>query len=125
MRSQSFGSVEITWLDREAVRRAVKRAAEEMARRRPEVLRVVLFGSLARGTAVPGSDADILVVLSKSGQPFKDRMSTYRLKGLPVGVDTLAYTEAEMEALSREGNAFVKEALAEGIVMYERPSGPC
>ena len=79
MLKQSFGSVEATWLDRDAVLRAVKDAVERLTAARPEVLRVVLFGSMAWGDAVPGSDVDLLTVLGSADRPFLERISFYKL----------------------------------------------
>lgn len=120
MQKRSFGSVEVYWLDREAVVRAVKRAARALARGHPEVRRIIMFGSMARGDAVPGSDVDLLLLLSHSDTPFLDRSVKYHPTGIPVGVDVFAYTEAEVARMLLEGNGFVKQAVAEGMVVYER-----
>ena len=44
-----------------------------LQQRHAEIERIVLFGSLARGDAVPGSDADLLLVRERSGTPFLQR----------------------------------------------------
>lgn len=109
----------IFWLDRaEAVSR-LRRAAEALAQRHTEIERVVLFGSLARGDAVPGSDADLLIVISASDLPFLDRSVRYRPEGVGLGVDVLVYTRAEVERMLAEGNRFVADALREGIVLLD------
>ncbi|MBI2830062.1 MAG: nucleotidyltransferase domain-containing protein [Chloroflexi bacterium] len=120
MEIHSIGSVTIIWLDRKAAVQAVKQAVRRLARRRPEIRKVVLFGSLARGDAVPGSDADLLVVLADSDRPFLDRMPLYRPTRVPVGVDVFPYTEEELTEMIKESNAFVKRALSEGMVIFER-----
>ena len=120
MQKQSFGSVEVIWLDRQGVLEAVKKGVERLAQARPEVQRVILFGSLARGDAVPGSDVDLLVVVSTSDRPFLDRSSQYRPTGIPIGVDVFAYTEEELNSMLEEGSAFVKDAVTEGTVLFER-----
>ena len=70
MQNKSSDSVRVIWLDREAVIKKLDQAVAEMAAAHPEIERVVLFGSLARRDAVPGSDADPLIVLGKSDLPF-------------------------------------------------------
>ncbi|MBI4505626.1 MAG: nucleotidyltransferase domain-containing protein [Chloroflexi bacterium] len=116
---ESSPSVHIFWLDRaEAVSR-LREAAEALAQRYPEIERVVLFGSLARGDAVPDSDADLLLILSASDLPFLDRSVRYRPEGVGLGVDVLAYTRAEMERMLAEGNRFVADVLREGIVLFD------
>jgi predicted nucleotidyltransferase len=69
VRKESFGSVTIYWLDREAARQQVRAAAQQLVEARPEVVAVYLFGSLATNKATPRSDADILIVLRESDQP--------------------------------------------------------
>jgi len=81
---------------------------------------VILFGSLARGDAVPGSDADLLLVLRDSERPFRDRAGTYRVADAGVGVDVFAYTDRELASMLDQGNAFVTQALREGVVLWEK-----
>jgi predicted nucleotidyltransferase len=85
-----------------------------MTRQCPEVERVILFGSLSRGDAVPGSDADLLVILGDSDLPFHDRSGRYRFEGVGIGTDVFAYTQVEVDAMLAEGNEFLSEALRGG-----------
>jgi UTP:GlnB (protein PII) uridylyltransferase len=77
VRRFSSDSVEIFWLDKEAAKANVAEAVGRLVEAHPESERVVLFGSLARGDAAPGSDADLLVVLSHSDLPFLERIPRY------------------------------------------------
>ena len=120
MLRQSFGSVEVFWLDRDAVLQAAKKSVRRLTRAHPEVVKVVLFGSMARGDAVPGSDVDLLMVLTSNHKTFLERSAEYHPEGIPVGVDVFAYTEDELARMLREGNTFVKQAFAEGLVIYQR-----
>ena len=120
MQTRSSGSVKVIYLDRAAVLDAVEAAVTKLAKQRPEVKRVTLFGSLARGDAVPGSDVDLLIILSNADKPWKNRIPHYRPSGIPIGVDVFPYTEGELERMVEEGNPFVRRALAEGRVLYER-----
>ena len=97
---------------------------EALARERPEVERVLLFGSLVSGGAVPGSDADLLVVLNDSNRRFLDRIPLYVPAGCPVDVDVFPYTHAELERMQAEGNHFIRRALAEGVEIYARRGPP-
>ena len=74
----SSGSVKVISFDPERARRLVEQAVAELARRRPEIDRVILFGSLAAGGAVPGSDADLVVVLARSDRTFRSSPRTTR-----------------------------------------------
>ena len=75
--------------------------------RHPEIERAVLFGSLQRGDAVPGSDADVLLTTDLS---FSERAAVYRPEDIGIPVDLFVYTCAELA----DGNRFVSRALAEG-----------
>lgn len=107
MRKRSYGSVDVFWLDRtEAVRR-IEEAAAEVVRDRAEVEEVHLFGSLAEGRAVPGSDADVLLVLSESDEPWVDRPAAYRDAFRDVGmpVELFCYTREEVDRHPLAGRA--------------------
>lgn len=114
------GSVKFIYLDRQKVKDDLKKAVARLAEARPEVQRVILFGSLARGDAVPGSDADILVVLIESDKDFLHRISDYMPSDVPISVDVFPYTEDELERMLNDGNQFVKRALSEGVLLFER-----
>ena len=120
MLKRSTGSVTVIYLDRAAVRQATHEAVARLTRERPEVLRVILFGSVARGDAVPGSDVDLLVVLAHNDKPFLDRIALYKPEGVPLGVDVFPYTEGELDRMLAEGHSLVRQAMAEGIVLFER-----
>lgn len=71
----------------------VEEAARAL-RERPEVLAVVLFGSLAQGQATAASDADLFLLLSESPYPFQDRLVLYRPFGLRR-IEVFPYTLEE------------------------------
>jgi predicted nucleotidyltransferase len=122
MESRSFGSVRIFWLDKPKILACLHEAATHLAEARPEIAAVWLFGSLARGDAVPGSDADVLIVLDSSPKPFHERGVDYRLERCGVGVDVLVYTREEFERLPESSPRFYRTVLAEHLVLYERPA---
>ncbi len=121
--SRSSGSVKVTYLDAEAVRNEIRRAVQTLGHQRPEIKRVLLFGSLATGQAAPGSDGDLLVILQHSDLPFLDRIPVYTPAGCSVGLDVFPYTESEIASMRSAGNWLIKTALAQGIEIYraERP----
>lgn len=120
MRKRSSPSVKITYFPKSEVWAALKGYAQELPQQRPEVRRILVFGSVARGDAVPGSDVDLLVVVSDSTKPFLQRMSDYHPTHFPVGAEVFAYTEAEIHSMLADGNWFIRRAL-EGQVLYEAP----
>lgn len=110
----SSSSVKVFWLDREETIQRLQAAMKALQARRPEIERAVLFGSLQRGDAVPGSDADVLLVLRATDLPFSERAAVYRPEGVGVSVDLFIYTRSELEGMLAAGNRFVSQALAAG-----------
>jgi len=97
---------------------------EEVVRRVLTVgspLKIVLFGSQARGGAGPASDLDILIV-EESDLPRYRRAARYlrALVGVFPAKDVVVWTPQEIEAWSRVPNAFVTTALREGTTLYAR-----
>ena len=104
-------------LDPNDVRTLITRIVETLD---PE--RVVLFGSHARGDAAPRSDVDILVVADSNRPRYERAVPIYRaIADVPVEVDVMVYTPAEVRDWSRVDQAFVTTALREGRIIYERP----
>lgn len=112
MESSSF--VEIEYFPKERVWQELTAFVSELRERHPEIERVIVFGSLVRGDAVPGSDVDVLLVLRESSLSFLDRIPHYMPSRFPVGVDVFPYTREELERMLSEGNPFVQEAIAQG-----------
>ncbi|MFH1603097.1 MAG: nucleotidyltransferase domain-containing protein [Pseudomonadota bacterium] len=117
---RSSVSARVFWLDRPEILQRLRAAAGTLQQRHPEIERIVLFGSLARGDAVPGSDADLLLVLRDSERTFLERTGGYRVADIGVGVDVFAYTCQELAEMLGSGNAFVAQALREGVVLWEK-----
>lgn len=95
-------SVVVRSADPEAVSRAVAAHAAHLRATHPEVRRIIWFGSWVQGTATPGSDVDLCVVLRRADKPLRDRIPDYLPVGFPVGLDVFPYTEAELNRLRTE-----------------------
>jgi len=93
----------------------------------PDVDRIILFGSRARGEADAYSDLDLIIVRRTSAR-FLERLGEVYQRlaeaalGLGVDVDVLVYTPDEYQRMLAEGNPLVALAHGEGRVLYERPS---
>lgn len=120
MQKQSSTSVKIFYFPKKAVWSALRTLSADMAREFPEIERIVVFGSVARGEAVPGSDVDLLIILKESSIPILERIPRYVPNHFPVGVDVFPYTQDEFDTRLREGDFFVKRALKEGIELFKR-----
>lgn len=92
-------------------------------------VRVILFGSRARGTAGPDSDTDLLIVQTQAEAVHRSRWRELQriraaLRGFPVPKDLLLYRPHEFEYWRDSLNHVVGRAVREGLVLYERPEEP-
>ena len=85
-----------------------------------EIRKAILFGSIARGEETEHSDVD-LILIQKTRKRFWDRYDNLLLAlGQAAGkhaVDALIYTPEEMESIKER--TFIRQALREGITLYE------
>ena len=84
-------------------------------------LKIVLFGSRARGDAQPDSDLDLLIV-EESDLPRHKRSPRYydALAGVFPSKDIVVWSPDEIGRWSGSPSHFVTAALREGRVLYER-----
>jgi predicted nucleotidyltransferase len=85
--------------------------------------RVILFGSYARGSANPDSDVDILVIVDFEGRSV-DKSVEIRMRlrpGFPM--DLLVRTPGKVRERIEMGDAFMREILDQGKVLYEADNG--
>jgi hypothetical protein len=117
--------VRVFRLDREAIVTRLRARAERLLAEESSVMEIRLFGSLARGDAHPGSDADLFVVVQDGAGPFRDRIPAIarRFTGVGVGCDVLVYTERERAQLT---GRFARAVSGESILLASRiePSSP-
>ena len=121
IQQRSSDSVSVFWLNLDRLRTRLAQAAARLAERHPEIEEIWLFGSLARGDAVPGSDADLFVILSQSDLSYLDRSAYYQPDFCGVGVDVLAYTRYELSRMQgAESPALRQRDEAEGVCLIRR-----
>ena len=83
--------------------------------------RIVLFGSRARGDQRPGSDYDLLIIQDSEQPRYRRSAPLYAaLADLPVEIDVMVYTPAEVHDWSAVAEAFVSTAIREGKLLYEK-----
>lgn len=84
-------------------------------------LRVILFGSHARGTAIAESDVDLLVVLREVVDKRRTTVDIRRALGdLPVSKDIIVTTPDEIARRGGLVGSVLRPALREGKVLYEQ-----
>jgi predicted nucleotidyltransferase len=101
--------------------RAIEDTIERIVRQF-DPLRIILFGSHARGTANDASDIDLLVVVRHAPDRRKMAVEIRRtLRDMAVSKDIIVTTPDE---ITRRGNmvgSVLTPALREGKVVYEQP----
>jgi len=89
--------------------------------RRFKPVRVILFGSQARGDAGLSSDVDLLVVLPDVTDRRQAAVEIRRALGeFPVAKDILVTTPDEIRRRGNLVGTILRTALREGKVIYER-----
>lgn len=84
-------------------------------------LRIILFGSWARGQARVDSDVDFLIVLPEVTNKRRATIDVMRaLNELPISKDVIVTTPQEIAERSEMIGHVLRPALAEGIIIYER-----
>lgn len=114
MREAYSNSAAVRFVDRDWLLSELARAAAEAKASHPEIVKVLLFGSLARGDWTADSDADLIVVVRKEFADLFER-SRYQIYCKSIPTDTLVYSEREYEELSRDPESFLAQALSSGL----------
>ena len=87
--------------------------------RRFRPLRIVVFGSQARGDAKPDSDIDLLVVVPDG----TDEQATARdiraaLRDLPISEDVIVVSESRVRRFGDIAGSVLNDALRKGVTIY-------
>ncbi len=98
----------------EAVEHLVRRIVDEV-----HPLRIIVFGSAARGEAEPDSDLDMLVVMPEGTQRRQTAQRLYRnIRGIGVPFDILVATPADLEEHKHNVGLIYHAILREGKEVY-------
>ena len=119
MRTKSSGSVRIFYpaFDKAELLRTLRERLGRLESKLP-LVKVVLFGSYARGTYTVGSDVDLLVIYR--GEPRPDAYAlTKRALGIPR-LEPHLYTEAEYQA----ARPTVDRMARDGVTIFPQPPHP-
>ncbi|MGH2367213.1 MAG: nucleotidyltransferase domain-containing protein [Chloroflexota bacterium] len=82
-------------------------------------LRIILFGSAARGEMGVHSDLDVLVVMPEGTHPRKTAQDLHvRMYGVPLAVDIVVATPSILDRYRNSFGLVYREALREGREIY-------
>lgn len=123
MPTRSLTSSVLRWPSRAAVDAEVRRWVHRTAEQRPDLMRLGVFGSYARGDAGVGSDLDLVAIVRASSVRPEDRVRGWDTTSLPVPVDLLVFTEDEW-AQVRAAGRFADVLATEARWLFERESEP-
>lgn len=114
---KSWDSLTITSVDFPLVMEELKKTCRLIQSKHPEVEKILLFGSFARGDYTPDSDLDLLFIVNKTSDTFINRPMRYLpyFSEFPFDMNAIIYTLDEIEIMKKESNPFLLEALKEGI----------
>ena len=92
------------------------------------VTKIILFGSLARGNEMPGSDIDLCALTSVNDRHPADvgidlRMKIHDIQASPL--DLLTYNQDEFILHAKRPASFEHEIAEHGVVLYERGQFRC
>lgn len=85
-------------------------------------LRIVMFGSAARGEAKPGSDVDLLIIVPDGTDELVAEQDLYRAlqarRELLISVDFVVATASSFEASRNTPGLVYREAIRDGRDVY-------
>ena len=111
---RSWTGAEVRFIDYEQTIRNLRKAVAEAKAAHPEIVKVLLFGSLAQGTWTADSDADLIVVVRRGLTDFSSR-SPYHIFAGGIAADSLVYSEGEFETQSHDPSSFLAVNLLSAI----------
>ncbi len=98
----------------------IERVAHTLAETAGSPVRVILFGSHARGEARTGSDLDFLVIEPEVPDRHAEMVRLRSaLHGMRRPIDVLVYSEAQVEEWGEARGTVLHAALSEGRVLVE------
>jgi len=92
-------------------------------------LKIILFGSCAKGNPNENSDIDLMVILDNNhvSKTYEERLNKrISIRNLVLDInrkmplDILVYSKEELNIIKKQGNYFIDEIEKTGKVIYEK-----
>jgi len=95
------------------------------ARLGPRLMQATLFGSRVKGTAWPGSDYDLFVLLDRDDPATRDVLYDAAYDFVPADINFHIYTPERMAAAHRLGSPVLRAVDGEGVPLWPKtPASP-
>jgi predicted nucleotidyltransferase len=95
-----------------------RETAARIAAAYPQVLRIIMFGSFARGDYGNRSDLDLLIILKESEKSMRELLAELLRFSPAYPTDMVPLTQSEVESRLARGDPFLSRAIVEGIILY-------
>ncbi|MBN2372412.1 nucleotidyltransferase domain-containing protein [bacterium] len=119
LQKQSLGSVKFISINRKELIKTLKKSAESLKIKYPEIIDIILFGSIARKEEIGTSDIDIVIISKNMKENSFERISKFTKEfDLKIPLDVLVYNKEEVDCMIKEKNSFIINILKEGISLF-------
>lgn len=118
MQNPFWNSAEARFVDKDKVMDLAGKTARQIAQRHPGVLRILLFGSFARGDYGVRSDLDLLIIVKKSAESQPERIQRFLEHAPAYPTDMLVYTDEELRSRVSGKDPFLARILRESIQLW-------
>ena len=115
-----LNSAVLKWPDRDQALANIREWALKTGQKDSNIKKICCFGSLASGKWGVGSDADIMIEIDSSHEPFMRRGLLYNTDKICVPADILIYTSAELDRMRDENTRMIRVLDHDSIVLYRR-----
>jgi len=115
MPNKSWSGAEVRFLDYEQILGDLRQAVREAKAAHPEIVKVLLIGSLVQGDWTADSDADLIVVVGREFPDFHRSRAPYQVFTRSIPTDSLVYSEAEFQQFSCDPESFLAQNLPHAI----------